>query len=185
MTVTIIRPTGEELTLNSPRRAWEPKVSVTEHPIENRETVSDHVQIEQNTVTITGMVSETPLGEPDPERVQEALRFLNEAGLGGELLEIESRYDTSGDWILAEWPYDETHLRGLTFQLRCRQIRIADVELVTLPRSVPRVEVQDTAPPGVDVGNQPKQDVDESKEDEVGQTILFSLQQRGLRFLGQ
>lgn len=164
--ITLIRPDGEELTLQaSPGQSIEQRVSVTDHPVEDGLSVSDHVQEQQDRLSITAVFTDSPFvieGESAPNsRIDEVLRFLNGAGRAGELLEVETRLGISGNWLLEEWPHDITHLRGLSFHLALRQIRIAGVQVVMLPR----IEVIYTMTPEEDLGLQPTEEI--SGADEV------------------
>src|SRR5690606_9380320 len=155
MSTTLIRPDGQSLTFDAtPVIGFQKSNTITDHPIEDGSVVSDHVQKQPDQVSLTGIVSETPLGAASPDRVQEALRFLNEAGERGELLEMESRFGLTGNWILESWPFDITQLRALAFEVSLRQVRIATIELVMLPREVSRPVVADSASPEVDTGAQ-------------------------------
>lgn len=136
MSVTLIRPNGEELQLTSPTRSFESHVTVTDHPLEDGTTISDHIEVMPDRITIEGVVSETTIGGDGTDSVRWALDFLNEAGRGAELLELETRYGVFEPLVLLEWPYDETQLRGLTFQLVLREVQIANVETVRLPREI-------------------------------------------------
>lgn len=179
MSVTLRRPGGEELTFDvSENQSWSPSVNITDHPIEDRVNVADHVQELQDRVSFPARLSASPLGDQniDPvQRLEDALRFLNTAGKGGELLELETRLGVSQNWLLEEWPHDVTRLRGLTFSLSLRQVRIANVELVSLPREVPRAPVADTAPPEVDVGTQPTEEVDDAEAEKVREDVAWSI----------
>ncbi len=168
MSTTLIRPDGQTLTFDAtPVIGFQKSNTITDHPIEDGSVVSDHVQRQPDQVSLTGVVSETPLGAASPDRVQEALRFLNEAGELGELLEMESRFGLTGNWILESWPYDITQLRALAFEISLRQVRIATTELVMLPREVPRPVVADSAPPEVDTGAQPTKPVEPAEESKL------------------
>lgn len=167
MSVIIRRQNGEEFEITAPTRSPEPIVQATDNPIEDGSRVSDHAEVMPIRLTVEGRISETPLGEPQPNRIEEALRFFNKIGRGFEPVEVEARYQSYPDMLLLEWPHDETKLRGLAITLTFREVRFADVETVALPREVPRVEAQDTAPDDVDTGTQPTQDVNESEEEET------------------
>lgn len=183
MSVTLTRPNGDTLTFDaSPRQSWQPSVAITDHPIEDGSTVSDHAQIQPRRLAITGVVSETPLGEDGgPLRVEDAVRFLNEAGEGGELLTVETRLGSSTNWLLESWPHDVTVLRGLVFELSLKQVSIATAETITLPREVPRPRYSDTAPPETDVGTQPTQEASVAEEAQANRLAQYL---RGERSVG-
>lgn len=174
MSIIIRRDGGEELALLSPNRSTEETVNLTEHPIEGGSFVSDHAEVMPIRLSLDARISETPLGDPEPARIRDALRFLLTIGVRAERVEVQTRYRTFSNMVLVEWPHDETQLRGLQMSLVFRQVRIADVETVTLPREVPRVEVEDDVPEDTDVGTQPKEDVDESESEEVNRSWLAS-----------
>lgn len=168
MSTTLIRPDGQSLTFDAtPVIGFQKTNTITDHPIEDGSLVSDHVQKQPDQVSLTGIVSDSPLGATGDFRVQDALRFLNEAGLRGELLELESRFGLTGNWILESWPYDITQLQALTFAVTLRQVRIATTELIMLPREVPRPVVADSAPPEADLGAQPTAPVEAAEESKL------------------
>lgn len=168
MSTTLIRPDGQSLTFDAtPTIGFQKSNTITDHPIEDGSLVSDHVQKQPDQVSLTGIVSDSPLGATGEYRVQDALRFLNEAGERGELLELESRFGLTGNWILESWPYDITQLRALAFEVSLRQVRIATTEMIMLPREVPRPVVADGAPPNVDMGAQPTKPVEAAEESKL------------------
>jgi hypothetical protein len=185
MSVTLTRPNGQTLTFDaSPRQSHDVQVNLTEHPIEDGSTISDHGQARPREMSITGIVSETPLtgAVGGPVRIEDALRFLTEAGEGVERLTVTTRLGTSSGWVLMSWPHDVTVLRGLVFELRLRQIRIASATVITLPREVPAPRYADTAPPNADVGTQPTETVDAAETAAVQRSWAVQL---GDRFFGR
>lgn len=155
MSTTLIRADGRELTFDATIVvSYQKQNVITEHPIEDGAVVSDHVQKQPDTVNLTGIVSDSPLGATGEYNVENAVRFLNEVGEAGELLELDSRLGLSGNWALEAWPHDVTAIRALTFEITLKQVRIATTETVILPREVPKPAVADSAPPEVDVGKQ-------------------------------
>ncbi|MFU8802626.1 MAG: phage baseplate protein [Bradymonadaceae bacterium] len=180
MSVTLTRPNGQTLTFDaSPRQSHSPQVELTEHSVEDGVSISDHGQPKAREITITGVVSETPLGGTGgPARVDEALRFLNEAGEGVERLELSTRLGTSTGWVLMSWPHDVTVVRGLVFELALRQIRVATSTTITLPREIPVPRYADKAPPNADVGSQPNEFVGPSQGDAVIKSWAASMLDR-------
>lgn len=179
MSTSLIRPDGQTLTFDAtPRVSWQKNVSITDHPIEDGSTVSDHAQQQPDRVTLTGVVSDSPLGEASTDRVREALAFLNEAGSRAELLELESRFGVTGNWLLESWPHDVTQLRALAFEVSLRKVRIPSVQVVMLPRP----QVRAGAPPDADVGTQTTQPVPQAE----AEAVLKSWAASGLdRLLGR
>src|SRR5690625_1376175 len=169
--IILRRESGEELILDAAiSESWQPEVIITDHPVESGSPVSDHAQRQPERVSLQVMTSETPLGRPGPtgpERVRETLRFLNEAGGAGELLELETRYGETDNWLLESWPHDVGKIRGLAFSITLKQVRIAQVETIMLPSR----EVADTMPAAVDVGEQPTQAVDGTKADQQRKSL--------------
>lgn len=166
MSVTLVRPNGESLTFDaSPNQSWSTSNSITDHPVEEGVTISDHARHQHLQVSITGIVSDSFVGDGGSEgdRITQALRFLNDAGEGAELLELESRHARSGPWLLESWPYDVTHLRNLVFNIALREVRIAKVETRTLPRA----EIEDTEPPTKECGQCLLEECPEPEQEKV------------------
>jgi hypothetical protein len=140
MGTTIIREDGETLTFDAtPRLVFSPSVSVTDHPIEDGSVISDHAQAQPLLITISGLVSESPLAVGTTTsgglaRVQAAIEFLR--ACEGVLVSVVSdRLGTFENCLITRYPHEVTPKRSLTFDVELKQVRIAEAGLVEIPTS--------------------------------------------------
>ena len=133
---------------------FDPQVIVTEHPTESGSAVSDHVQIRAERFSVAAWVTDSPLGEiPVLGAVQAARSYLESAA--GRLLRVT--IDGEGvyrDVVLESWSHSRTAVEGRRFDLRFRQIRIAQGLSVEIPPRQPAPAARVGAPSEQGLGQQ-------------------------------
>lgn len=155
---------------------------ITDHPVESGVVVTDHVQIQPDTITLTCSVSEQPtrLGAGTiggAIRLQERMRWLRETADAGDLVDIVTRrMGTFQNYLIQSVPYTMDRVSRLRFDLALRQVRIATATTVLITVEDIADDVATGAPDEVDVGEQATTDTatDENAET-VDQSTLAAL----------
>jgi len=145
--------------------------NVTDHPIEDGSTISDHSQAEPLLITLDVRQTETPLLDPDDglegeERITEAMAFVDRVGRSGEPLTVTiPRIGVYNNMVLTAWPNEIDRRRSTAFEIALKQIEIAQTAIVDVP-------IEFVAPPAragqqeeADLG---RQSTEEIEEDEPG-----------------
>ena len=132
----IINPTRGILTFDAvPRIGFQPSARVTEHPLEDGSTVTDHAQANPRSVFISGVVAGQPLQKntliPKFDPMREAVEFLN-ASVGVALTVVTPNDGTFTNMLLTRWPHDTTQIRRKIFDLELREVQFASVGFVAL-----------------------------------------------------
>ena len=151
---------------------------MTEHPIETGRSTSDHAQARPLTFTLSGLITESPFqGERAPVergRVQRAREFL--AACEEQPLTVGTpRSGIYQGAFLLGYPHEVTKRSSVTFEMSFRVVEFQGQETVLLP--APKPKAQAGAPKKVDVGEQPKKEVEPgagSKEEEELKSLLAS-----------
>ncbi len=134
------------------REDWSESSMVTEHPVAYERPVNDHIQPQSNKVTVTAVVSTTPLSRQIP--VVASINALAAADSGND------RPRLARDWLrghrdevftlfsvrtgitnllaLREMTYSIDNFARLVFVLGFTQIRRAEVQRIKLPPEVRR-----------------------------------------------
>jgi hypothetical protein len=139
-----------------------PKNAVTEFPIEDGSTFSDHIQRKPLTFTIVGIISETPFSD-DPiseTRLVDTILFLDRAA-NDIVTYTSTRFGLIETLTIESWSYTNDVLNRLEFTVGFKQIRIAQAEIVRIPRPI-----QQAAKAPRPCGEQPaKKEIDVTKEE--------------------
>lgn len=152
-------------------------VAVTDHPIEDGSSVSDHAQKQPKTLSVRGIVTETPYDNVDssggPDRVARALEFLDAAA--GELLTVVTeRFGTLSNMALTRYPTTADQVRRLLFDVELKAIKVATAGLIDIPPTAPTTSSAAAGlPDEQDVGEQPTTTTDEEPAQEAGDTSLL------------
>lgn len=181
---TIIRPDGSTLTLDATiEEIYDPNIRVTDHPLEDGGTVSDHAQILPKTLQLQGLMTESPqqnLGGPfGIQRILGARNFLQAAA--GELLSVvTSRFGTLTNMMMTRYPHRINVKKNMPITLAFKEIRIATAALVIIPPEQPVDSESVGAPDGQDVGVQPTGDTaqdpaQEARDTSAARDILASI----------
>lgn len=155
---------------------------ITDHPVEDGVVVTDHVQVQPNTITLSCVVSENPTQDGastlgGPVRLQERMRWLRESADGAELLDVVTRrMGTFRNYLIQGVPYALDRVSRLGFDLVLREVRIATATTVLITVDEVASDVATGAPDEVDTGEQATTDTgtDEAAE-ESDQSVLASL----------
>ena len=129
-----------------------PEISITEHPVELGTNVSDHAQVRNQTLSVVGRVTATPLTVPNPLAFEDAQAFFerNER----QLVTVVSPLGVFTDCIIQTYPRTFTQVQELIFPVRFKQIRLASAVSVPIPPRTPAPPLQAGAPSAQDVGSQ-------------------------------
>ena len=140
---------------------------VTDHPIEDGSTISDHSQIEPLQITLDVRQTETPLDIPDDgfegeERITEAMDFLRRVGRAGDPLTATiPRIGVFENMILAAWPNEIDRRRSSAFEVTLRQIEIAVTAIVGVPIEFVADDSRSGQQEEEDLGRQSTEEIEE------------------------
>lgn len=122
--------------------------SVTEHPVETGVSFSDHIQIQNNKFTVSGIFGQYGLNDYQAdtlsrglERIQQAYKFLRRLRDERLTFTLVSKYETYSDCVIESLtiPVSVESSNSLYFDMNVVQIRKASTESVNLvvnPKSV-------------------------------------------------
>ncbi len=117
---------------------FNPSVTVTEHPVEQGVSVSDHARLDALGFRVDAWMTETPFGRGPggPDRIDDAKAWLW-ASAGQPMRVQTSRGGTYEPYILTTWGHTYTVDLSLNFRLTFRQLRIAESQSVRIPPRKP------------------------------------------------
>lgn len=166
-----------------------PSWSITDHPVEDGVTVSDHIQRQPQSITIVCIVTENI---PDDggalggvSHLREQTEWLLETANGGRLVDIvTTKRGVFSGYAIQAAPHAIDNVSRLQFSLQLREIRVATATIVFITvedvgdytDEDADVATATSAPDEVDTGEQATTDTstDEAAEEE-DQSILLSL----------
>lgn len=157
MSLSIIRSDGETMTLDATfreRGGFEQRI--TDHPIEDGSTVTDHLQKLPETLVVDAAVTESPASATalrGTERVLNAVEFLRGC-IGQEVDVVTVRFGTLERWGIKSVQYDVTHRRSLPITILFRELEFAQTGTVSIPPEAPADVASDGAPDATDSGTQ-------------------------------
>lgn len=171
----VSRVNGQQLRFDSSVEQWDAAVLVTDHPVEDGGSVSDHAQRQPLLVTLTGTITETPMAPvavPDagPQRVDKAKGFLFDHL--GELVDLVSdRFGVVAYMAIQHMAFPVDNVRRLEVTLQLKQVRRAEAAVVVLPVEVASggTQVADTVEEEADLGTQA------AEEDDRGSSALYAI----------
>lgn len=115
--------------------------SVTEHPVETGVSFSDHIQVQNNKFTVSGIFGQYGLNDYQAdtlsrglERIQQAYKFLRRLRDERLTFTLVSKYETYSDCVIESLsiPVSVESSNSLYFDMNIVQIRKADTESVNL-----------------------------------------------------
>ena len=119
--------------------------TVTEHPVEDGSTITDHVIVNPERVRLTGFV--TDAGTRDAERgaTQAAFDALDRASTQGQIVQVITGRKTYQDMILVSADLPRERPDSMQFSLEFVQVRLVTPEVVEGVLSAAQVNPEDTA----------------------------------------
>ncbi len=119
---------------------------VTSHPIEDGADITDHVRLAPISVTLEGIVSDTPIGTlattraPDGKPSDDAYAFLKLVRSRREPVTIETSLETFDNMVLQHLSVPRAANNGdaLRFRVTFVQVELVTNERTTIPTSHPR-----------------------------------------------
>jgi len=174
--VTLINPFLGMLQFDAVVRVgFDRTARVTQHPVEDGTTVTDHVQANPTPIVIEGVVSRSPWSSsPNALKLnppQDAVDFL-EGSIGQPLTVVSTIDGTYTNMVIQRYAHDTTKVTGKRFTIDLLEIIIAVTGVSLVPA---------TAPSGfqgaADVGSQAmtEVDVDSSSLAQRAQSTLDAL----------
>lgn len=118
------------------------QAEVTSYPVESGAEVSDHVQIKNNTFTMSGMITETPVrlmrdmlysAGINGIRVSQAINYLDQIFEARQPIILVTEHKVYENVILKGFSYDYQSEYAMTFELEFEQIRLvsyADTNII-------------------------------------------------------
>lgn len=172
---------------------FSPSYSVTDHPVEDGGTISDHIQAMPETIVCTMLVSENPdrIGSATGGRIhlRDRMKWLRDTADAGQLVDIVTRrLGVFKGYAITSFPHGIDKVARLEFQITLRKITIATATSVMI--TVEQVQATDEAtgesvdpetefgaPDEIDTGEQPTTDTstDSEEAEEDDQSTLASL----------
>lgn len=174
--ITLINPTLGSLVFDGVVRVgFEESARVTQHPIEDGTTITDHVQAEPLPIIIEGAVSQSPW--PDsPNALSlnpsiDAVSWLR-SSIGVLLTVVSLRDGTFTNMAIQRFSHETTKVTGKRFSVELIQIIIAATGVTIIPPSAPS-----SFQAGEDVGSQAMTEVgvDESSQAGQAQSIIQAI----------
>jgi hypothetical protein len=160
--------------------------SVTDHPLEDATTVSDHVVREPGQATISGVLTRTTLGTVDPEsptRVDDALDRLDRLITDGQPVSIVTGLRSLVSYVVTGLTVsrsDPSQGQAPRVQLTLKELVTAASQVVQIPPERVAAAQQDGATAQSDQGTATPT---ESEGTEVKAEVNQSLAQRGFNFI--
>jgi hypothetical protein len=143
---------------------------ITSHPVQRGVEVADHVRPGPLVISLRAIVTTTPLRTPSfgapADRMSSVVDRLRLAQVRGELVTYLGQRGLHEDLAVGDVSAPYTSLRGLEITIRLQQLRVAEAQLVPVPRAA--------TPSGQrlrDRGKQPTEEV----EDEESVSMLSKL----------
>lgn len=155
--------------------------SVTDHPVEEGVSVSDHVQRQPTEVTLSVVLTENPTKVGGrvggPIHLQQSLEWLRETADAGELVDIVTRRDgVMQGFAITSLPFTMDRVARLAFPLTLREVRVAVATTVQITVEETASDTATGAPDEVDVGEQSTTSTEEDPEaEEADQSVLAAL----------
>jgi hypothetical protein len=160
--------------------------SVTDHPLEDRSTIQDHVIREPGTAQISGVISRTTLGDIDPSsptRVDDALDRLDRLIVDGRPLTLVTGLRSLSQYVMTSLVVsrsDPSQGQAPRVQMDFKEIVTAASQVVSIPPERVASSQQDGATAQSDQGTATPADSD---GEEVKAEVNRSMLQSGFNFL--
>lgn len=182
MSTSLVRNNGSRLTFDAvPRLQEAPSITLSQHPLEDGGTITDHSYKNNTPVGLQGVVTYSPLETQTQEetatgaeRVAAARAFL--ADLDGELVTLDSSVGTWEGVVVtrfgARWV---ARADAAVFDIEVQEVRLASAESVDVPVA-DRYEAVgiDKGAGGTDAGEQPTSEAGEGSSS-LAKSLLGSL----------
>lgn len=118
---------------------------VTQRKVEEGADISDHIEVKPETLSITGVITATPLDAPsDGNRESEAWEILSSMLKSKELFTVRTSLKTYTNMALLSASASRDNLRRIAPPLTFQQVRRVRQEWVSIP---PEAVKNSTAPP--------------------------------------
>lgn len=158
MSATLIRPSGDFWTFDVTEYGFDEQILVTDHPTELGATISDNAQRMPRVITMSAVVTETPLSTTAPvvltRRRADFLLFL-EACEGELLTLVADQYGTFDSYMLTGYPHRLDAIRRSLLVVTLKRVTIAEAGLVSIPVSAPaQAAVAASFATAADIGEQ-------------------------------
>ena len=114
---------------------------VTEHAVEDKASFSDHVQVMNNTFTVSGMYNKVTINpyttnsiDSSLERLKQAYKFLLDLRDNRSIFTLVSKYDAYPNCVVSNLsiPVNPDNSNGLQFDMEIKQIRVASTSSVNI-----------------------------------------------------
>lgn len=131
--------------------------TVTDHPVERGLSVTDHVQAQPQSITITCVISENPTAPAEGGRVhlRKMLAWLRETADAGDLVDVLThKLGVSRNYVIKAAPHGIDKVSRLVFDLELREVRFATVSSIEISVEDVAEDVAAGAPDEVDTGEQ-------------------------------
>lgn len=134
----------------------ERRAEITQFPIEDGSTISDHIILRPKTIKLEGLVSNTPIqilgGLSFEDRVQNAFDVLEQLYENKEILTVVSGLDVYEDMAFSELIYPRDFTTGQALEVKATLEKISKVQMQTV--IIPSQTNSQQAMPEQDVGLQ-------------------------------
>lgn len=155
--------------------------AITEHPVEDAGTVrsvTDHAQKLPRAITISGVVTDTPIfgSVPDagfPGRARQASDFLD--AISGVFVSVQTtKHGTFSPCLLQGWPVRDEGPSRLAVDATFREVEVAEVGYVDIPPEITTATGLVSAKEG---GEQPTTTLPDDAATQGSSSILLGLLQ--------
>jgi hypothetical protein len=162
----------------------EVSADATEHTVEGASPITDHIQLKQKTLALSGVVTNTPIivdALTPSQRARVAYETIVEMMERAELVTVVTGLTVYENMAIVQVssPRDPKSSRNeLQVSIQLKQIRITSPEFVEIDPSLIAEEVRDSAEDETNTGSEEEETTPE-EEEETNQSILYGL---GLNF---
>lgn len=169
MPLTIVREDGRFWTFDgAPSLKLSRTQRVTEHPIEDGSTVTDHLVRQPDRERIPAVVTAHPretYGHPTGTSRLRGARIFVEGCLGQRLTISHPNIGVLTNRVLAGFSETHTQATKLVFELDIKQIIIATAESVDIPADAPASGASEEMPDERDWAERAKEEMEEVSDD--------------------
>ncbi len=158
---------------------FNPRSKITDHPVEDGITVTDHVQQQPEVIVATVIITENRIAPRQGGRLhlQEMVGWLRETKDAGDLVDLVTRrLGTFTGFAIGSLPHVVDKVSRLEIPIEFREVRIATSTTVLISVEEATSDVAVGAPDEVDTGEQSTTSTDGDAEAENSdQSLLSSL----------
>lgn len=179
---------GEEFVFDA-TTSIEPgaEVDVSEYEVEEGADVADHLRVKSRTLTLTGILTDTPGFEAPAEgRASQLLNRLHELQRARELVTVVSNFDVYEGFAVTGIKATRSATVGRAWEVtvELRELRKATTATAEIPAALLKPKVKAKAPGEVDQGNQTGKPMSDEEFFAADSSALWDIKAGAKKLLG-